>query len=143
MSLSIERLVALRNAFIGLPRNVPRLAARIFRPDLALRDWCRDRLAAGELPAVICRIERLGDIVATTAVATYMRRSLGPGVRIAWVCSAEYVPVLEDHPDVDAIFVEPCLTSWMMARRRLPPEALVLVLFLESDRCCWTGLRVK
>lgn len=143
MSLARERLGALSNALLGLPRNLPRLAARLLRPDLALRDWCRDRLAAGELPVAICRIERLGDIVATTAVASHLRRSLGPGVRIAWVCAAEYVPVLEGNPDIDAIFVEPCLTSWMMLRRHLPRDALVVELFLDSDRCGWTGLRVK
>lgn len=143
MSLAHERLVALRNALLGLPHNVPRLARRLFHPDLALRDWCGDRLAAGELPVAICRIERLGDIVATTAVASHLRRSLGPDVRIAWVCAAEYVPVLEGNPDIDAIFVEPCLTSWMMLRRHLPPDALVVELFLDSDRCGWTGLRVK
>ena len=143
MSLARERLGALSNALLGLPRNLPRLAARLLHPDLALRDWCRDRLAAGELPVAICRIERLGDIVATTAVASHLRRSLGPGVRIAWVCAAEYVPVLEGNPDIDAIFVEPCLTSWMMLRRHLPRDALVVELFLDSDRCGWTGLRVK
>ena len=143
MSLARERLGALSNALLGLPRNLPRLAARFLHPDLALRDWCRDRLAAGELPVAICRIERLGDIVATTAVASHLRRSLGPGVRIAWVCAAEYVPVLEGNPDIDAIFVEPCLTSWMMLRRHLPRDALVVELFLDSDRCGWTGLRVK
>jgi heptosyltransferase-3 len=51
--------------------------------------------------------------------------------------------VLEGNPDIDAIFVEPCLASWMMLRRRLPRDALVVELFLDSDRCGWTGLRVK
>jgi hypothetical protein len=89
MSLFRERLSVLANALLGLKRNLPRLAVRLFRPDSRLRDWCRYRLAADERPVAICRIERLGAIIATTRVASYLRSTLGPRVRIAWVCAAE------------------------------------------------------
>ncbi len=143
MSLARERLVAVRDALLGLPRSLWQLGLRALHPDPALGAWCKDRLAAGQLPVVLCRIERLGDIVATTAVAGHLRRTLGPKARIAWVCAAPYVPLLRGDPAIDAVFVEPCLTSWMLQRRRLPRQTLAVELFLDSDRCCWTGLRVK
>lgn len=143
MSLSGERLAALRDAVMRLPRNLPQLAVRLLRPNPTLVAWCKEMLASDLLPVVLCRIERLGDIVATTAVAGHLRRSLEPRARIAWVCAAEYVQLLDGNPDIDAVFVEPCLTSWMMQRRRLPSQARVVELFLDSDRCSWTGLRVK
>jgi heptosyltransferase-3 len=143
MSLARERLVAVRDALLRLPRSIWQLGLRALHPDPALGAWCEERLAAGQLPVVLCRIERLGDIVATTAVAGHLRRTLGPNARIAWVCAAPYLPLLRGDPAIDEVFVEPCLTSWMLQRRRLPPQTLAVELFLDSDRCCWTGLRVK
>lgn len=143
MSLARERVAALGDALLRLPSHLWQLGVRALRPDPALALWCAGRLAAGQLPVVLCRIERLGDIVATTAVAGHLRITLGPRARIAWVCAAEYAALLQGDPAIDAVFVEPCLTSWLMQRRRLPPQALAVELFLDSDRCCWTGLRVK
>lgn len=143
MSLARERLLALRAAILQLPRRLPQLVARTLHPNPALISWCKGVSAAGHRPVVLCRIERLGDIVASTPVAGYLKHILGPDIRIAWVCAAEYIDLLKDNPDIDAVFAEPCLTTWMMVRRRLPPHTLVVELFLDSDRCCWTGLRVK
>jgi len=143
MTLARERLAAFGNAMLGLPRQLPQLALRSIKPNRALIEWCKETIASGHLPVVLCRIERLGDIVATTAVAGHLRQTHGPRARIAWVCAAEYVSLLAGNPDIDAVFVEPCLTTWMMVRRHLAPQTLIVELFLDSDRCCWTGLRVK
>jgi heptosyltransferase III len=143
MSLALERMAALGNAARHLPRRLPQLIGRLARPNPELMAWCESVCAADRLPVVLCRIERLGDIVAATPVAGHLRRTLGPNARIAWVCAAEYIGLLQDNPDIGAVFVEPCLTTWLMVRRRLAPQTLVVELFLDSDRCCWTGLRVK
>ena len=143
MSLARERLAALSNAVLQVPHNLPRLARHLLRPDIMLSNWCNAVLAAGQIPFVICRIERLGDIVATTSVASHLRDQFGQSARIAWVCADEYASVLRGNPDIDAIFVEPCLTAWMLQRRRLSPSTRIVELFLDSDRCSWTGMRVK
>lgn len=143
MSLLHERGTALYDAVMHLPRHLPQLVWRLARPNPALIAWCKEKLDNHEIPVVLCRIERLGDIVATTPVAGYLRRSLGPRARIAWVCATEYVGLLEGNLDIDAVFSEPCLTTWMMLCRSLPRGTMAIEMFLDSDRCCWTGLRVK
>lgn len=41
--------------------------------------------------------------------------------KIAWVCASDYAFLLHGNPDIDEDFVEPCLTTWWIARSRLPP----------------------
>ena len=143
MGLARERLDALVSAAIHAPARLPYLCKSLARGNPALREWCRRTLDQGFQPVVICRLERLGDVVACTPVARHLKVKLGAKTRIAWVCASDYAFLLHGNPDIDEVFIEPCLTTWWVARSRLPPAIIVVELFLDTDRCCWTGLRMK
>ena len=59
---------------------------------------------------VLCRLDRVGDLILSTPAIASVRRSW-PGAHVTIVCSPYNAVVLERNPDVDAIVVKPAEVS--------------------------------
>jgi len=77
--------------------------------------WLRLSLqgGGGDLEILVVRMGAMGDILRTLPAVRLLRAAL-PEAGIVWVCDAGWAPLLQGHPDVDAVLAFP--------RRRL--EAL-------------------
>jgi len=141
MGANRERLNALRVAVTHGPRHAMVLAGKLTSGNVAMRDWASCVQASGRQPLFIVMIERLGDVIACTPIASHLRM-LYPDSSIAWVCSQKYSDVLEGNPNIDVIFHEESLAGWLLTKRHLPKPIQCYELFLDSQRCCWTGMRL-
>lgn len=86
-------------------------------------------------------IERLGDLIACSIIAKELKKR-DPTLAIAWVCSIRYTDVFEGNPHIDAVFNEESLSCWLLSRRHLGLGIRPVELFLDTQRCCWTGVRL-
>lgn len=50
----------------------------------------------------IVRLSALGDIINSAVVLQFIKRTY-PDIRIDWITEAQFVPILQPHPDLDAI----------------------------------------
>ncbi len=141
MGANRERASVLFAAIQELPRRLPVLANRLFRGNPAMQSWLAKTQAAGRHPVFIVMIERLGDVIACTPIARQLKQS-DPALAIAWVCSGRFAPALAENPDIDAVFHEESMAGWLLTKRLLDGSVIFHELFLDSQRCCWTGTRL-
>lgn len=141
MGIWQERYQALKTALQQLPKRTRYLKARWQRGNPEITRWLNDVRTAGRQPLFIVMIERLGDIVACTPIARQLK-ARQPDLAIAWVCSARYASLLEGNPAIDRVFHEECLASWLLTKRHLPQPFSCHELVLDSQRCCWTGIKL-
>lgn len=50
----------------------------------------------------IVRLSALGDIINSAVVLQFIKQAY-PGVRIEWITEAQFAPILQPHPDLDAV----------------------------------------
>lgn len=136
-----ERWNALVSAVRYLPQRIPILWDRYCKGNPLHTRWALDMLRGGRHPVFVVMIERLGDIIACTPIAKHLK-TRDPSLAIAWVCSSAYAEALEGNPYIDAVIHEESLASWLLSKRCLPSTATFHELFLDGQRCCWTGLRL-
>lgn len=141
MGANGERGNALRTAIRRFPSHSLELWRRYHSGNSALTAW-HDRMShEGRRHTVIVMIERLGDIVACSPIAQQLK-ARDPTLSIAWVCSNKYAEALAGNPYIDAIFHEESLTGWLLSKRHLRQPLDCYELFLDTQRCCWTGMRL-
>ncbi len=96
---------------------------------LKLRAWLTGRkLIMIGLP------ERMGDIVACTPLATWLRQQY-PRSLIVWVARLPYYEVLRGNPDIDAVVSPYCLTEWVWMKKLRWIHDQVYDLLIPP-RCC-------
>lgn len=81
---------------------------------------------------LIIKTSALGDVVHALPVLTELRRRL-PDARVGWVVEEAFAPLLDGHPDLDALI--PVRTrAWRRAgsRGRAAGEIVVLVRALQA-----------
>jgi len=107
----------------SLLRNLARLLA------LRLRAWLTGR----EL-IVIGLPERMGDIVACTPFATWLRQQ-HPQSLIVWVARLPYHEVLRGNSNIDAVLSPYCMTGWIWLKkfRRIYDQLYDLLI---PPKCC-------
>lgn len=106
-----------------------------------MEEWLLQMRGAGRKPVFIVMVERLGDLIACSPIAKQLKQR-DPSLSIAWVCSSKFSDVFSGNPYVDAVFHEESLAGWLLSRRRLPGPLTAYELFLDSQRCCWTGMHL-
>jgi len=72
----------------------------------------------GELEILAVRLGAMGDIVRTLPAVRLLRAAL-PDAGIVWVCDASWVPLLQGHPDLDAVLPFPRRRLDALKRRPL------------------------
>ena len=112
----------------SLLRNLARLLA------LRLRAWL-----TGRKLIVIGLPERMGDIVACTPFATWLRQQ-HPQSLIVWVARLPYHEVLRGNSDIDAVLSPYCITGWIWLKkfRHIYDQLYDLLI---PPRCCEKCLR--
>jgi len=112
----------------GLLRNLARLLA------LRLRAWL-----TGRKLIVIGLPERMGDIVACTPFATWLRQQ-HPRSLIVWVARLPYHEVLQGNSNIDVVLSPYCITEWIWLKKFQCICDRVYDLFIPP-RCCEKCLR--
>lgn len=141
MGATRERIDVLTAAIRNLPSRLPVLWNRFHGGNPNLEMWHERMVQSGQKHLFVVMIERLGDIIACSAIARQIKEQ-DSDVAIAWVCSRRYAEVLEGNPYIDVVFHEESLAGWLLSRRRLRSPVKCLELFLDSQRCCWTGIKL-
>jgi len=141
MGANRERLDVLLAAFGHLPYRLAVLAGRLVAGNPQLERWLSATRAAQRKPVIIVMIERLGDLIACSSIPRQLAEH-DPSIAIAWVCSRRFSAVFLNNPYVDAVFDEESLAGWLLTKRRLSGSYDCRELFLDSQRCCWTGIRL-
>ncbi|HEX5392706.1 MAG TPA: hypothetical protein VFW68_05490 [Rhodocyclaceae bacterium] len=141
MGAAKERLGALYHAVRHLPSHGKDLWGKFRNGNPSLSAWHQEMKECGRRHLVIVMIERLGDIVACTPIAKQLKEK-DSSLAIAWVCSKKYADALNGNPYIDAVFFEDSLSGWLLSKAHLAAPIECIELFLDSQRCCWTGLRL-
>lgn len=81
---------------------------------------------------LIVRPDGIGDVLLSLPVATQLRQLL-PGVRVEFLTSPTVAPLLEQHPDVDAVRTI-CLTDPLVELRRAFLQGVDVAVFLKPFR---------
>lgn len=141
MGINQERTQALISAVRNSPGRTAILGRRLFLGHPGMEEWLQQVRASERRPLFIVMIERFGDLVACSPIARQLKMQQ-PDLAIAWVCSARYSSVFAGNPWIDKIFHEEALVSWLISKSKLSPPFLCHELFLDSQRCCWTGIKL-
>lgn len=141
MGAAKERLGALYRAVRDLLPHGRVLWKNFQNGNPSLSAWHHEMRESGRRHIFIVMIERLGDIVACTPIAKQLKEK-DPTLAVAWVCSNKYSDALDGNPYIDAVFIEESLSSWLLSKAHLAAPTECIELFLDSQRCCWTGLRL-
>lgn len=141
MGANLERIDVLARAIKHLPVRTIALAERALRGNLPLETWLAGMHGAGRKVTIIVMIDRLGDLIACSPIAQQLKER-SPSTAIAWVCSRRFSDVFLGNPYLDAVFHEESLTGWLLTKRRVRQEVDTVELFLDSQRCCWTGIKL-
>ncbi|MBK9020491.1 MAG: hypothetical protein IPL72_10995 [Sulfuritalea sp.] len=135
-----ERLDALVAAVSDLPAHLPEIMRKYRAGNAELSHWITAVRAQGRQVALVVMIERFGDIVACLPIAQHLRKSR-PELAVAWICAERFASLPSASPAVDAVFTEESIATWLMTKKHLPADLECHELFLDTQRCTWTGLR--
>ncbi len=141
MGANRERSRVVLDALREFPHRLTVLAGRLASGNAAMETWLSRMHEAGRKPVFIVMIERMGDLVACSPIARQLKQR-DPSTPIAWVCSSKYSDVFIGNPYVDVVFHEESLAGWLLSKRRLSDPLTVHELFLDGQRCCWTGIHL-
>lgn len=136
-----ERFDALVKSLWNLPAHLTILFQKYRQGNPDLTHWVTDNRSLGHSVVVVVMIERLGDIVACLPIAEYLKRDSNKVV-IAWVCAKRFSGIFKSQRQVDRVFHEESLAAWLLTKRHLPPDLHCYELFLDSQRCTWTGIKL-
>jgi len=137
-----ERIDALASALWNLSAHLPQLVRKYRHGNPALTEWSENTRARGQRVAVVVMIERFGDIVACSPIARHLKQA-HPDIAVAWVCAKRFSALGECNPSVDRVFHEESISSWLLTKRLLPQDIDCYELFLDTQRCTWTGIKPR
>lgn len=141
MGIHQERVAALMSALRHIPATVTQLGHRWLQGHPELDQWLAAKTAEGRDVLVIVMIERLGDIVSCTPIPRQLKQQ-NPSLAVAWICSGKYADALAHNPWIDRVFHEESLACWLLTKRKLRQPIRCHELFLDSQRCTWTGIKL-
>lgn len=137
-----ERIDVLASALRQCPAHLSDLVSKYRHGNPALSQWIANTRASGLRVAVVVMIERFGDIVACLPVAHHLKQTR-PNIAIAWVCAKRFSSLAECNPSVDRVFHDESISSWLLTKRLLPRDVDCYELFLDTQRCTWTGIKAQ
>lgn len=135
-----ERIDVLASGLLQFPAHLSHLVHTYRHGNPALSQWSENTRANGLRVAVVVMIERFGDIVACSPIAHHLKQTR-PNIAVAWVCAKRFSSLAECNPSVDLVFHEESISSWLLTKRLLPRDVDCYELFLDTQRCTWTGIK--
>lgn len=88
----------------------------------------------------VCRLERLGDIIACEPIARHLRSQ--PDTKVHWYVSPDYRTALDGNESVDEVHELACLCEWLEVRASKAYDRTVGLHFL-GDGCPKHGRRLR